>query len=160
MGTAQKHFAYAHNIRNVIPVTSKQASWLVVSCTWSTCYKSQSVSWRRWLGLIHKTIKHKYSFLSISQSMVRPHLKYCSASWSPFPQGDLKKLPYKERLNRLGLWSLEERRNKADLDLSDLIELFKMVNSVSPVFWTQFFSRPTITNKTRGHSCKLKKVAH
>ena len=41
---------------------------------------------------------------------------------------DLKELPYKERLLRLGLWSLEERRNRADL-----IELFKTVKGFSAV---------------------------
>jgi len=34
----------------------------------------------------------------------------------------LSSLPYEERLRQLGLWSLEERRNRADL-----IEIFKMV---------------------------------
>jgi len=68
---------------------------------------------------------------------------------------DLKKLPYKERLNRLGLWSLEERRNRADL-----VELFKMVKGFSALSWTQFFSRTTITNSTRGHNWKLTKSHH
>ena len=63
--------------------------------------------------------------------------------------------PYKERLNRLGLWSLEERRNRADL-----IELFKMVKGFPAVSCTQFFSRQTITNSTRGHSWKLTKSHH
>jgi len=47
---------------------------------------------------------------------------------------DLRQLPYKERLNRLGLWSLEERRNRADL-----IELFMMVKGFSAVFLDSFF---------------------
>ena len=56
---------------------------------------------------------------------------------------DLKKLPYKDRLNRLGLWSLEERRNRTD-----------------QLLLGQFFSQPTITNSTRGHSWKLTKSHH
>jgi len=68
---------------------------------------------------------------------------------------DLKKLPYKERLNRLGLWSLEERRNRADL-----IELFKMVKGFSALSWTQFLSWTTVTNSTRGHNWKLTKSHH
>jgi len=36
------------------------------------------------------------------------------------------KLPYCERLERLGLWSLEERRNRADI-----IEVFKMAKGWS-----------------------------
>jgi len=36
------------------------------------------------------------------------------------------KLPYCERLERLGLWSLEERQNRADI-----IEVFKMAKGWS-----------------------------
>jgi len=51
---------------------------------------------------------------------------------------------------RLGLWSLEEQRNRADL------ELFKIIKGVSRVSWSQFFVR--IENSTiRGHSWKLRK---
>ena len=72
-------------------------------------------------------IKHKNQsvLVSLYKSMVHPHLEYCSAAWSPhhvkhkvllervqhrFTRmfSDLKKLPYKERLSRLGLWSLKE----------------------------------------------------
>ena len=122
------------------------------------------------LGLIHRIIKFKSQsvLVPLYKSMVRPHLEYCSVVWSPhyvkdkallekvqhrftrmFPE--LKALPYTERLSRLGLWSLEERRNRADL-----LEVFKMVNGLSAVSWTQFFTR-SHTNTTRGHSWKLQK---
>jgi len=64
---------------------------------------------------------------------------------------DLKELPYKERLLRLGLWSLEERRNRADL-----IELFKTVKGFSAVSWSHFFTQSD-TGITRGHNWKLKR---
>ena len=67
----------------------------------------------------------------------RPHLKYCVPAWSPhyvkdkelidriqhrftrmFPE--LRKLPYLRRLEYLKLWTLEERRARADL-----IEVYK-----------------------------------
>ena len=71
--------------------------------------------------------------------MVRPHLEYSSVAWSPYYVKDkallervqhrftrmfpeLKDLPYSQRLAKLRLWSLEERRNRADL-----IEIFKMI---------------------------------
>jgi len=47
----------------------------------------------------------------------------------------LKKLPYEERLSELELWTLEERRVRADL-----IEAFKMVRELSAIKVETFFS--------------------
>jgi len=47
---------------------------------------------------------------------------------------DLKPLEYQERLVKLKLWSLKERRNPADL-----IELFKMFRDISTVSLQTFF---------------------
>jgi len=66
-----------------------------------------------------------------------------------FPE--LKALPYMERLSRLGLWSLEERRNRADL-----IEILKMIKGFSAVSWSTFFTRME-SSITRGHNWKLMK---
>ena len=41
---------------------------------------------------------------------------------------DLKALSYPERLNRLNLWTLEERRVR-----DDLIEVYKMVHGLSTI---------------------------
>jgi len=54
-----------------------------------------------------------------------------------------------------GIVVSEERYNRADLT-----ELFKMVEGFSAVSWTQFFSPPTITNSTCGHSWMLTKSHH
>jgi len=58
---------------------------------------------------------------------------------------DLKSLPYEDRLRNLGLWTLEERRNRADL-----LEIFKLVKGFSATSWTQFFRKAE--GVTRGHS--------
>ena len=59
----------------------------------------------------------------------------------------LKNLPYEDRLSELGLWSLEERRNRADI-----IEVFKMVKQLSSVpCRSQFFKRAE-DSVTRDHS--------
>ena len=66
-----------------------------------------------------------------------------------FPE--LKSLPYEQRLDKLGLWTLEERRNRADL-----LEIFKLIKGFTAVSWTHFFTR--IGNgTTRGHNWKLMK---
>ena len=104
--------------------------------------------------------------LSIYKSTVRPHLEYCTPVWSPHYRKDkellqrvqhrftrmfchLRHLEYEERLNILGLWSLEERRNRADL-----LEVYKMAsgksgNSLQDLFTVDY------KGKTRGHSLKL-----
>jgi len=63
----------------------------------------------------------------------------------------LKKLSYEQRLEYLGLWTLEERRNRADL-----LEVFKMFKGLSATPFTDFFVLQT-TMRTRGHSAKLVK---
>ena len=93
------------------------------------------------LGLIHRTIQFRNPsvLITLYKSMVRPHLEYSSVAWSPYYVKDkallervqhrftrmfpeLKDLLYSQRLAKLRLWSLEERRNRADL-----IEIFKMI---------------------------------
>jgi len=43
-------------------------------------------------------------------------------------------LNYKERLKELGIWSLEERRNRADL-----LEVFRMKSGLSAISFHEFF---------------------
>ena len=45
------------------------------------------------------------------------------------------KMYYEEWLERLGLWTLEERRN-----LADLLEMFKMYKGLSLTSFSQFFT--------------------
>ena len=63
----------------------------------------------------------------------------------------LNSLQYEARLQKLGLWTLEERRNRADL-----IEVFKMAHGFSAIGLplTDMFLIDT-TGRTRGHSLKL-----
>ena len=63
----------------------------------------------------------------------------------------MKELPYEERLRRLGLWTLEERRVCADL-----IEVHRMSKGLSKVKFDYFFEYAT-DSRTRGHHLKLKK---
>ena len=61
------------------------------------------------------------------------------------------KLPYHERLEQLGLWSLKERRNRADI-----IEVFKMAKYWSAILLESMFELSTIKH-LRGHTLKLVK---
>ena len=64
-----------------------------------------------------------------------------------------KSLQYEARLQKLGLWTLEERRNRADL-----IEVFKMAHGFSAIglSLTDMFQIDA-SGRTRGHSLKLVK---
>ena len=99
------------------------------------------------------------------KSFVRPHLEYCSPAWSPHYQKDkellqrvqhrftrmfrhLRQLDY---CTRLDIWSLEERRNRADL-----IKVFNIMTGFSSISVDAFFE----VNKdgTRGHTLKLANI--
>ena len=58
---------------------------------------------------------------------------------------------YENRLAALNLWTLEERRNRADL-----IELFRMKQGISGLVFEDYFELDC-SGRTRGHSCKLRK---
>ena len=60
-------------------------------------------------------------------------------------------MPYKSRLEELKLWSLEDRRKRADL-----IEVYKMTWGLSAVDFSKFFTLD-LQSRTHGHSWKLKK---
>jgi len=55
-------------------------------------------------------------------------------------------MEYESRLNKLGLWSLEERRNRADL-----IEVFKMYAGLSILKFDSLFEVSN-NSRTRGQS--------
>ena len=124
----------------------------------------------RSLGLIARTISYKSSdvLLKLYKSLVRPHLRNCVSAWSPYYDKDkhlleriqhrftrmipgMRHLPYEERLGKLGIWSLEERRNRADL-----LQVFQMFKGVSSIPFNQFFTFSNSTS-TRGHSAKISK---
>jgi len=119
--------------------------------------------WRiKLCGIVNRPIVYK------SKSLVRPHVEYCTPVWSPCYQKDkiliervqhrltrmipgFFKLPYCERLKRLELWSLEEKRNRADLT-----KVFKMVKGLSRIPMESMFELST-TEHLRGHELKLTK---
>jgi len=120
--------------------------------------------------MINRSIQYKSKsvLLCLYKTLVRPHLEYCTQIWSPHYSRDkqllekvqhrftrmvpgMKVLPYNERLRQLGLWTLEERRNRADL-----IEMFKMLRGKSSPNFDSLFERSKNLS-TREHSVKLMK---
>ena len=123
------------------------------------------------MGLIRRT----YTFLDeqcfklLFQALVRPHLEYAAAVWSPHYQRDidaienvqrratklipsLKGLTYTERLKKLKLPTLKYRRLRGDM-----IEVFKIVSGVYDRGVTEGFLKFSSITHTRGHSRKLLK---
>jgi len=90
---------------------------------------------------------------TVYKTYVRPHLEYCIQAWSPSLRKDidclenvqrratkmvfgLKKLSYEQRLRRLNLTTLEERRKRGDL-----IEMYKLLTQKENVDYMQFFQK-------------------
>ena len=107
------------------------------------------------------------SFLYLYKALIRPAVEYCACVWHPILKRDrisieniqrratervsgLSNYPYHTRLRKLGLPTLEYRRER-----SDMIQVYKILNSMEKV------DIPTLrlnnNTHTRGHSKKLLK---
>ena len=112
-----------------------------------------AASANRKLGLLRHTFKYwtEESLATLYKVFVRPHLEYCIQACSPSLRRDinalekvqrratklvpsLRNLPYEERLRRLHLPSLEDRRIRGDM-----IETFKILKGFDQVDARKFF---------------------
>ena len=97
---------------------------------------------------------------------MRPHVEYSTPNWSPYYKKDritienvqrratklvtsLKNYSYPERLKKLGLPTLEYRRERADL-----IQVYKILNNIDLVDKEKLFTIAEY-RQTRGHPFKL-----
>ena len=173
IGSRNKQFSYMMKGHQLDVVTTEKDLGVFISSNLKVaehCYDAYCKA-NRMLGLVQRTVKHRSPDLMVRlyKSLVRPHLEYCSPVWNPHYRkdklllervqhrftrlfDDLKNLPYSDRLNKLKLWSLEERRNHADL-----IEVFKMVQGLSSVPLQTYFQLAD-GRYTRGHGWKLVKA--
>ena len=100
-------------------------------------------------------------------TLIRPRLEYAAILWSPSTKKNIRKieriqrattklaptlseLTYEERLSRLGLPSLEERRERGDL-----ITIYRIMNKMEAPDREDLLNWDT--RCTRGHGRKLKK---
>ncbi len=119
-----------------------------------------------WYSLDEQGERDVDGFRILYNCYVRPHLEYCVQAWSPHLKRDMEclekvqrratkivkgfgKISYKERLVRLKLYSLEERRTRGDL-----IETYKLINGIEDVDYREFFSK-AVTGNLRGNMDKL-----
>ena len=110
-------------------------------------------------------------FLNLYKSIVLPHIEYAVTCTHLCTKQDMiaienvqmretklvtsiKHLSYQERLKKLGLPSLEYRRERADL-----IEVYKIMNNIDQVEKDTFFKFSNYA-ATRGHQFELAKKQH
>jgi predicted component of type VI protein secretion system len=119
------------------------------------------------VGLINRSFEYKTEKImtKLYKSLVRPILEYGVQAWSPYHKTNIDKLErvqrratksipglkykeYEERLKRLNLTSLKDRRVRIDL-----IETFKILNQKDNIDPDIFFELNT--NATRNNGSKL-----
>ena len=105
--------------------------------------------------------------MALYKAYVRPHLEYCQQACHPYLVKDtellekiqrratklvhsVKDLPYPERLKKLNLFSLAQRRERGDLIL-----VFKIIHGMVNIDSTKLFQYADY-RATRGHPYKLK----
>ena len=112
----------------------------------------------RRLGLIKKGFDclDKEMFMYLYPVLIRPLLEYCVQVWSPHKLMDidllervqrratkivpaLRNLPYEERLRRLNLTTLEERRIRGDM-----IETYKLLSGKEDINPDKFFTKARV----------------
>ncbi len=126
----------------------------------------------RMLGLIRIgfTCLDKEIFMNLYPVLVRPLLEYCVQVWSPYKRKyvnllegvqrratklvpALRNLQYEERLKRLGLTTLEDRRERGDM-----IETYKLITGKEDINPGKFFTMATVRGDPElTHNMKLYK---
>jgi hypothetical protein len=166
-----------HGNRHVLEVTSKEKD-LGVTVTsdldpLAQC-KAAASTGNRVLGALCRTfITRELSvWKKLYVSLIRPHLEYASSIWNPTEIGDallietvqrratkrirsIRKLKYKQRLERLELTTLEVRRQRGDL-----IQIYKVLKGLEIVVLTNGTQPLSTVGYTRGNSRRLVQESH
>jgi hypothetical protein len=118
---------------------------------WSGHVNRRVAKANRILGMLKRTFESRDPELwkDLYVSLVRPHLEYAVQAWNPHLQGDIEriervqrratripfgfdKLEYEERLKRLRLTTLKDRRLRGDL-----IEMYKVMCGRESINWVK-----------------------
>ena len=172
IGRTNLEFQYSMGNQNLEAVTDQRDLGVQLTADLkpsAQCHKAYTKA-SKVLGMISRTFSYKGRdvMVRLYKSLVRPHLEFCISAWSPYYKKDkellervqhrftrmfpgLRTLPYIDRLQSLGLWSLEERRNRADL-----LEVFKIYKGLSRISFSSMFTLSNVTS-TRGHTAKISK---
>jgi ribonuclease P/MRP protein subunit RPP40 len=172
VGTHNQRFEYVMERQKLLAVEEERDLGIMISADVKSsancrvaCAKAQRI-----LGMLKRFIAYKSATVMVPlyKSLVRPIVEYCTPAWSPHYSRDkqlleriqhrftrlipgMSKLPYDARLNLLHLWSLEERRNRADL-----VEMFKICKGLSGIRLEEMFELSPMAS-TRGHLLKIRK---
>lgn len=136
----------------------------------SQCTKA-ATSARKIIGMVRRHFKRLdiQDFNLIYKTYIRPHVEFCIQAWSPHLVKDiqllenvqkaatnlvpeLRKFSYEERLRKLGLTSLKDRRERGDM-----IEVYKLLSRKEQIDSNQFFTVATNHHGLRGHDKKIVK---
>jgi len=121
--------------------------------------------------MVRRTFRHLdiEDFLVIYKTHIRPHLEYCIQAWTPHLLKDievlervqkaathlvpkLRKYTYPVRLQKLGITSLKDRRERGDMT-----EVYKLLTGREKIDSKQFFQLAQNHHGLRGHGMKLTK---
>ena len=121
------------------------------------------------LGIIRRTFSYinKDNFILLYKTYIRPHLEYCQQAYSPYLVKDIERIEkvqrratklvhsmkdwcYEDRMKELNLYSLEDRRVRADMLL-----VYKIINGISNINMDKLFTINT-GKVTRSHHLQLK----
>ena len=170
IGKKNPRYLYHLNGHLLPEVTSEKDLGIMINhdlkCEINTLYQAQKAN--KMLGIIRRTFSYlnKDSFLMLYKTYVRPHLEYGQQALHPYLAKDteclekvqrratklvqcLEHLPYEQRLKELGLYSLYDRRVRADM-----LTVYKIIHGDIDIKMDGILQFDKHTD-TRGHNFKL-----
>ena len=172
MHIGSSEYTYSMNNSNLEVVSEEKDLGVIFTDSFkpsSQCCKAAKTA-NQILGMVKRNFNFlgKNIVLRLYKMLVRPHLEYSVQAWNPYFEKDkfileqvqhratkliknIKDLPYEDRLDVLGLTTLELRRVRGDM-----IQVFKCVNGID-TFGVKSHVNLQGVSRTRGHSMKLKK---